>query len=246
MASYSYPGTWAWRVTHIEGDTDIYLLFDINVYTCAVTIHARHSTRRSDNPLTGWIYFDFLRVPLHFSFFVLSFRVADFPFVSWIALFAFLFASLISFVADSVFLLSRLGATPPPSCLRAWPRYMRIPPCVLFSSLRSWVDLFYFFLLFPPFFSFPFGRRLFHPVFFLWVLYYIRVCCLLGFRRCCDSFSMICILIRKYVRWSQLFIFGLSSGPDFVPFIICPIDFMPVFPGNTFHFILFRFPFVLP
>ena len=41
--------------------------------------------------------------------FVLSFL----PFVSWIAFFAFLFASLLSLVADSVILLFRLGAIPP-------------------------------------------------------------------------------------------------------------------------------------
>ena len=57
-----------------------------------------------------------VRVPLPFSFF-LSFRFVVFPFVSCIAFFAFLFASLLSLVADSVILLFRLGVTPPPALL---------------------------------------------------------------------------------------------------------------------------------
>ena len=96
-----------------------------------------------------------------------------FPFVSCIAFFTFIFASLRSLVADSV--ISSRRYTPP--ALLASLKYA-YSPCVD-------VDLFLFF-----FSSFPFSISIwtsfvFHPVFFLWVL-----CCLLGFGFCCDSFSI--------------------------------------------------------
>ena len=105
-----------------------------------------------------------------------------FPFVYCIAFFAFLFAPLLPLVADSVILLFRLGATPPPALCE---------PEVCVFSLRAVFFLallmftFFFFLPFLPFFRFRFGHRLFLPIFFLWVL-----CCLLGFGFCCDSFSI--------------------------------------------------------
>ena len=92
--------------------------------------------------------------------------------------------SLLSLVADSVILLFRLGATPPPRSLRA--SSMRIPlACYLLSLLRCWCWLIFFFLLFLPIFDFDLAIVCFHPVFFLWVL-----CCLLGLGFCCDSFSI--------------------------------------------------------
>ena len=109
-----------------------------------------------------------------------------------------MFASLLSLVADSVTLLLRLGATPPPRSLWAWS--MRIPLACCLSCVVD-VDLPLFFLLFLPFFDFNLGIVCFHPVFFLWVL-----CCLLGFAFCCDSFS-IWYVSYTYVRWSHLFIF---------------------------------------
>ena len=128
-----------------------------------------------------------LRVPffLFRSFFVLS--SCHFPFDSCIAFFAFAFASLLSLVEDSVNMLFRLGATPPPRSFRAWS--MRIPLaccllCSFFLALLMLTHLHYFSSL-PSLFRFRFGHRLFHPVFFLWVL-----CCLLGFGFCFDSFSI--------------------------------------------------------
>ena len=56
----------------------------------------------------------------------------------------------------------------------------------------------------PSLFRFRFGRRLFHPVFFLWV------CCLLGFGFCRDSFSIHIYnhglhLIRTHAKLTVLF-----------------------------------------
>ena len=88
----------------------------------------------------------------------------------------------------------RLGATYTPPALLASLKYA-YSPCVLSSFLRSccWLILF-FFSSFPSF-DFDFGHRLFHPVFFLWVL-----CCLLGFAFCWDSFNIWYIYISWYVR----------------------------------------------
>ena len=74
-------------------------------------------------------------VPLPSSFFLrFDFSSRRFPFVSCIAFFAFLFASLLSLAADSVVLLFRLGATPPPALLASL-KYAYFP-CVLSSFLR--------------------------------------------------------------------------------------------------------------
>ena len=93
-----------------------------------------------------------------------------------------------SLVVDSVILLFRLGATPPPRSLRA--SIMRIPlACCLLSSFffvaLLMLTYLFFFLLFLPIFDFDLDIVCFHPVFFLWVL-----CCLLGLGFCCDSFSI--------------------------------------------------------
>ena len=75
------------------------------------------------------LLFVVLRVPflVPFSFvFVLS--SCRFPFDSCIAFFAFAFASLLSLVADSVILLFRLGATPPPALLAS------LKYCLLYTS----------------------------------------------------------------------------------------------------------------
>ena len=80
---------------------------------------------------------------------------------------------------------------------------MRIPlACCLLLSCVADVDLslFFFFLLFLPFFDFDLDIVCFHPVFFLWVL-----CCLLGFGFCCDSFSI------WYVSWLAKFHADLFS-----------------------------------
>ena len=134
------------------------------------------------------LLFVVFRVPFLVPFslaFVFSF--CRFPFDSCIGLFTFTFASLLSLEADYVLLLFRLGATPPPRSFRAWS--MRIPLaccllCSFFLALLMLTHLHYFSSL-PSLFRFRFGHRLFHPVFFLWVL-----CCLLGFGFCFDSFSI--------------------------------------------------------
>ena len=137
-----------------------------------------------------------LRVPLPCSFFVrfvLSSR--RFPFVSCIALFAFLFASLLSLLADScsvILVISSWRYTPP--ALIAILTYA-YSPCVLSSFLRCCTSLV----------RFRFRHRLFHLVFFLRVL-----CCLLGFGFCCDSFSIdipgiYIILIRTYADLTFFF-----------------------------------------
>ena len=78
------------------------------------------------------LFFVGLRVPLPVPFsFVLSFRLVVFRLVSCIAFFAFLFASLLSLVADSVILVFRLGATPPPPLLTSL--MYACSPCVLSS-----------------------------------------------------------------------------------------------------------------
>ena len=124
------------------------------------------------------------RVPVPSSFsvrFVLS--SCCFPFVSCIAFFAFLFSSLRSLGGGFCYSVISSRRYPPPALL-ANLKYA-YSPCVLSCIVD--VDLFNFILLFlPSLFRFRFGRRLFHPVFFLRVL----VCCLLGFGFCCDSFSI--------------------------------------------------------
>ena len=84
-----------------------------------------------------------------FDRFVLS--SCRFPFDSCIAFFAFTFAFLLSLVADSVILLFRLGAIPPPCSLRAWSMRIPLACCLLSSFLRCWCWLifFCFFASFP-------------------------------------------------------------------------------------------------
>ena len=92
-----------------------------------------------------------LRVPLPFSFFVrfsLYFASCRFPFFSCIAFFAFLFASLLSLVANSVVLSFRLGVTSRALIASLKHAYS---PCVLSFACVVDVDLFFFF-----FSSFPF------------------------------------------------------------------------------------------
>ena len=89
--------------------------------------------------------------------------------------------------------------------------YVWVFPLRAVFSLAFFMLTFFFLLLFLPFFRFVrfrFGHRLFHPVFFLWVL-----CCLLGFGFCCDSLRMVCtskyvfwILIRAYADLTFLFL----------------------------------------
>ena len=87
---------------------------------------------------------------LSFSVVPFLFRLVVLPFVSYIAFFAFLFASPLCLVTDSVILLFRLGDTPPPRSLRACS--IRLPlACCLLSCVLA-VDLFYFSSL-PSLFS---------------------------------------------------------------------------------------------
>ena len=113
---------------------------------------------------------------------------------------------------------------------------MRTPlACCLLSCVLA-VDffLFLFFSALPsPFFRFRFGHRLFHPVFFLWVL----VCCLLGFGFCCDSFIIwYNIILSMYfdtnVGWSHLlyFVWDIRLVSVIVCIIFC---FLLVFPPEV-------------
>ena len=94
--------------------------------------------------------------------FVLSY--SRFPFVSCIAFLDFLFASLLSLVADSVILLFRLGATsytlPRAPCE---PEVCVFPLRAVFF-LAFLMLIYLFFLLFLPSLRLRFGQRLFHPV----------------------------------------------------------------------------------
>ena len=69
-------------------------------------------------------------------------------------------------LADSVILLFRLGATPPPGAACEPEICVNPLGAVLLLALFLLIYLFFFF---SPFFDFEFGHRLFHPVFFLWV-----------------------------------------------------------------------------
>ena len=129
--------------------------------------------------------------------FVLS--CCRFPFDSCIA-FAFTLAAVLS-----AMLLFCLGATPPPRSLRAWSMRILLACCLLSCVADVDLSLFIFLLFFLPFFDFD-CHRLFHSVFFLWVLYWLS---LLGLGFCCDSFSVRMIytgtkyglLVPWYVSW---------------------------------------------
>ena len=62
-----------------------------------------------------------------------------------------------------------LGATPPLRCLRACKS--AYSPCALSSFFSCVLDFSWFLFSSFPFFRFRFGRRLFNPVLFLWVLF---------------------------------------------------------------------------
>ena len=97
------------------------------------------------------LLFVVLRVPLPLpcSFFVRFVRSScRFPFLPCVAFFAFIFASLLSLVTDSV-IMFRLGATPPPALLASL-KYA-YSPCVLSYCVD--VD-FFLLLLFLPLFDF--------------------------------------------------------------------------------------------
>ena len=88
-----------------------------------------------------------------------------FPSVSCIAFFAFLFASLLSLVADSVILLFRLGATPPPSA-PGEPHACAFPLRAVFLLALLMLSYLFFSSL-PAHFRFRFGHRLFSSCLFL-------------------------------------------------------------------------------
>ena len=132
---------------------------------------SKHSTARTPLPFSVsfslfpfFVFFPLLfgdlRVPFLVPFsFVVVLSSCRFPFDSCIAFFAFTFASLLSLVADSVMLLFRLGATPPPALLASL-KYA-YSPCVLSSFLRCWLLTCLFFLLvFLPFFDFNLDRSI--------------------------------------------------------------------------------------
>ena len=75
-----------------------------------------------------------------------------------------------------------VGATYPPPAQPARLQVWVFPLRAVFF-LAFFLLIYFVFLL--SLFGFRFGRRLFYPVFFLWVL-----CCVLGFGFCCDSCSM--------------------------------------------------------
>ena len=107
-----------------------------------------------------------------------------FPFVSCIAFFAFLFFSLPCFPWWRILLFCYSRRYTPPALLASLKD--AYSPCVLSLLASLMLTYFLFFLSsLPSLFGFRYGHRLFHPVFFWWVL-----CCLLGVGFCCDSFSI--------------------------------------------------------
>ena len=140
--------------------------------------------------------------------------------VPGIAFFAFTSASLLSLVADSVILLFRLGATPPPAVLASL-KYA-YSPCVLSFFFLALLMLIYLHFIFS---SFPFSIS-------IWTSLVSSCLFLVGnmlsprFRFLLrDSFtilrvSYICILIRTY---ADLTFFIFVWGIRFVPVIVCII-----------------------
>ena len=118
--------------------------------------------------------FALLRFPLPFSF-------CCFSFVSCVAFFAFLFRCL-ALLGGGFF--SFVSVLHPPPALLASLHICIFPLCAVFLAY---------------FFRFRFGRRLFHPVFLMWVL-----CCLLGFDFCCGSLAYDMYLIRTYADLTYL------------------------------------------
>ena len=154
--------------------------------------------------LLSFSVFPFL-VPFSFVFVLSSCR---FPFVSCIAFFASLFASLLSFVADSVVLLFRLGATPPARSLPEVCVYTYSPwvlSSVFFLALL--LMLIFFVLLFLPFFRFRFGHRLFHPVL---LLSPFRFLLRLVLHMICIVIRIIRTLISPFHFLSELYTISLS------------------------------------
>ena len=125
-----------------------------------------------------FLSFSFCRSPFSPSFscclFVLSFSVC------------FLYRLLLSFrfptLLNGGFCYFVSVLNPPRAACE--PASTRIPLACCTLSCVLPVYLLYFSSL-PSLFRFRFGHRLFHPIFFLWVL-----CCLLGFGFRCDSFSI--------------------------------------------------------
>ena len=116
--------------------------------------------------------------------FVLSFRLVGFRL--FLVSPSSLFFSLPCFPWWRLLLLCYFVSALHPPALLASLKYAHFPCVLSFVFFLAFLMLIYlFFLLFLPFFRFRFGHRLFHPVFFLWVL-----CCLLGFGFCCDSFGL--------------------------------------------------------
>ena len=144
------------------------------------------------------IPFLYIRPFLSFSVFhsLFLFRSFDLsscrlPFVSYIAFFAFTFASLLSLVAYSVcYFVSALDH--PPRSLRAWSMRIPLACCLLlFLSCVANVELSLLLLLFsslPSLFRFRFGQL---QCLFSSCLVLVGTCCLLGFGFCCDSFSIL-------------------------------------------------------
>ena len=147
------------------------------------------------------------RFPFPFSFFFLFLFSFFLPFLSF-SVFPFLVP--FSFVLSFRLVVFRLFRVSPSSLSFRFPAFLgdglcysvissrRYPPPALLASLKyaypplravfflAFLMLTYFkFSSLPSLFRFRFGHRLFHPVFFVWVL-----CCFLGFGFCCDSFSI--------------------------------------------------------
>ena len=130
-----------------------------------------------------------------FSFvFVLS--SCRFPFYSCIAFFAFTFASLLSLVADSVILLFRLGATPPPALLASLK--CACSPCVLssFFFLALLMLAYLYFSSLPSLFRFRFGHRLFFILSFSCGYHAVSSVSVSAATRL--AYDIICVLIPTY------------------------------------------------
>ena len=106
--------------------------------------------------------------------------------------------------------------------LQACTRYKALRAVFLAFLLFIYLN----FLLFLLFLRFRFGHRLFHPLFFLWVL-----CCLLGFGFCCDSFTI--WYVSWYVRTPISPLYFLSDVYDLFQLLCVPSSVFICFPPEV-------------
>ena len=118
------------------------------------------------HPCLFFFFLHILRFPFPFAVprFPLSFRFVFFR----LFLVSLFFSSPCSTWGRILFFC--LGATPPRALLASL-LVCVFPLCAVFFLFVAFLVFVLFFLLFLPFFRYRFGRHIFHPVFFLWVLF---------------------------------------------------------------------------